>query len=137
MTLSTANPDLLCDAELLAAWRPSERLAPAGRDERRVVQPADFDAGYMLTRDALAEVTVLGEHWTEGMIANARESAREIDQRGLCLKGKQTSLEEFLVDRCEAICERMRSRMLEAIDNATIRNQRGHNDTDISPNTAV
>ncbi|KKK86727.1 hypothetical protein LCGC14_2760360, partial [marine sediment metagenome] len=41
MTLLTANPDVLCDAELFEAWRPPERLDPADWAERHVTLSPD------------------------------------------------------------------------------------------------
>ena len=120
MTLLTGNPDVLFDAELLEAWRPSERLDPADGAECHVILPPERDVQYMLRDAALAEVTALSARWAKQILADARLAAREVGRRGLCRKGKDTLFEEFLLSRCEAICERMRTGMIEAIENATL-----------------
>ena len=120
MTLLTGNPDVLFDAELLEAWRPSERLDPADRAERHVIPLPEIDDHCMLRDVALAEVKAIAAWWTKQILAEARASAREVDRRGLCCQGKETLIEELLVNRCEAICERMRIGMIEAVENATL-----------------
>ena len=120
MTSLTGNPDVLFDAELLEAWRPSERLDPADRAERHVIPPPEIDDHCMLRDAALAEVTALSARWTKQILADARLAAREVGRRGLCRKGNETAFAEFLVSRCEAICKRMRDGMIEAVENATL-----------------
>lgn len=120
MTLLTGNPDVLFDAELLEAWRPSERLDPADRDERHVIPPPETDDHCILRDVALAEVKAHGASWTKQILAEARASAREVGRRGFCRKGKETLFEEFLISRVETICGRMRTGMIEAIENATL-----------------
>lgn len=124
MTLLTANPDVLFDAELLHAWRPPERLDPADCAERHVILPPERDVQYMLRDAALAEVIALGDRWTKSWVAEARSAAREVGRRGLCPKGKETLFEEFLLSRYETICKRMTSGMVEAVENATLGNRR-------------
>lgn len=113
MTLLTGNLDVLCDAELMEAWRPDWV-------EPHAILPADLDVQKMRTDVALAEVKALGAEWTRQMLAEARASARSVARRELCCKGNEAMIEDFLVTRCEAICKRMRVELIGAVVDATI-----------------
>lgn len=115
MTLLTVNPDVLCDAKVLEAWRPDWV-------EPHAILPADLDVQKMPAHVALAEVMALGASWTKQVLADARASARHVARRGLCCKGEEAMIEDFLVTRCEAICERMRRAMVAAVVDATFGN---------------
>lgn len=115
MTLLTANPDVLCDAELLKNWRPD-------LVEPRAILPPDLDVKEMPAHVALAEVMALGASWTRQMLAEARGAACDVARRGLCCKGEEAMIEDFLVTRCEAICKRLRREMVAAVVDATFGN---------------
>lgn len=117
MTLLTANPDVLFDAELLKAWRPDWV-------EPHAILPPDLDVQKMPAHVALSEVMAFSASWKEQIVADARGLARHLAQRGFCCKGQEKVIADFLVQRCEAICKRMRREMVAAVVNATLGNRR-------------
>lgn len=117
MTLSTANPDVLCDAKVLEAWRPDWV-------EPHAILPPDLDAPNMPAHVALTEIMELCASWKKQVLSDARATARDVARRGLCCKGEEAVIEDFLVTRGKDVCKRMRVEMVGAVLNATIDNRR-------------